>query len=115
MKSFRQLKKHSTTRNTTYIINLRLPPQDEPQPHPRDATADVPNNEDVNDGARFIENFPEEYLAGATWGRCKPLFESLHEEHKWEGGSRWASFKDEDELQLAEWQIRNVGQKHTRL
>jgi hypothetical protein len=102
--------------------NLLPPPQqlpvDEPQPWPQHATVDIPGpvNEEVNverDGARYIENFPEEHLAGATWGRCKPMFESLDEEQKRLGGSRWAPFKDEEEWQLAEWLIQNVGQKQT--
>jgi hypothetical protein len=86
------------------------PPQHVPQPHPQHATVDVPND---NGGSRYIENFPEEFRAGATWGRCKSLFECLDEEHKTVGGSRWAPFEDEEEWQLAEWLIRNVGQKQT--
>jgi hypothetical protein len=83
------------------------PPQNDPHPHPQHAT------EEVNDGRRYIEDYPEEYLAGATWGHCRPLFESLDEERKREGGNRWTPFEDEDEWQLAEWLIRNVGQKQT--
>jgi hypothetical protein len=89
------------------------PPQDEPRlyPQPEHATGtEEVVNEDVG---RYIEIFPDEYLAGATWGRCKPLFESLNEEQKRAGGNRWAPFEDEDEWQLAEWLIRNVGQKQT--
>jgi hypothetical protein len=41
------------------------------------------------------------------------LYEYLDEEQKREGGSRWGPFEDEDEWQLAEWLIRNVGQKQT--
>jgi hypothetical protein len=91
------------------------PPHDEPQPHSQQAAVEpeVPSNEEIKDGGRYIENFPEEYLAGATWGRGKPLFESLDEERREEGGSHWAPFEDEDEWQLAEWLIRNVGQKQT--
>lgn len=86
-----------------------LPPQlDEPRPHPQHA-----DNEEVIDRCRYIEKFPEEYLAGATWGDCKPLYEYLDERQKREGGSRWGPFEDEDEWQLAEWLIRNVGQKQT--
>jgi hypothetical protein len=97
-----------------YLPQKPLPlPQDEPPQQPQHATMEVPNNEEVNDGGRYIENFPEEYMAGATWGHCKPLFESLYEEQKMVGGSRWAPFEDEDEWQLAEWLIRNVGQKQT--
>lgn len=92
---------------------LQPPPQHVPQPHAQHAAEDVPNNEESNDGGRFIEDYPEEYRAGATWGECKSLFESLYEEHKTVGGSRWAPFEDEDEWQLAEWLIRNVGQKQT--
>ena len=74
---------------------------------------DVPENEEVIDGRRFIENFPEEYQAGATWGNCKPFYEFLDEEQKKEGSSCYGPFDDEDEWQLAEWLIRNVGQKQT--
>ena len=93
-----------------------LPPQVEPLPHPQPehGTVEVPNNEEGTDeGGRYIENMAEEYMAGATWGDCKPLFESLDEEQKRVGGNRWAPFADEDEWQLAEWLIRNVGQKQT--
>jgi hypothetical protein len=99
--------------------NLPPPPQqqlDELQPWPQQAAVPVvPDNEEINncDGARYIENFPAEHLAGATWGSCKTLFESLDEEQKREGGSRWAPFEDEEEWQLAEWLIQNVGQKQT--
>ena len=93
---------------------------DEPQPLPQLAEVDVPVSEEVNvvsdsegDGAHHIENFPEEHLVGATWGCCKPLFESLDEEQKRVGGSCWAPFEDEDEWELAEWLIRNVGKKQT--
>jgi hypothetical protein len=85
------------------------PPHVEPEPNPQPAT-EVPNNED---SGRYIENFLEEYLADATWGRCKPLFESIEEEQKRAGRSCWAPFEDEDEWQLAEWLIRNIGQKQT--
>lgn len=97
-------------------LNLLPPPQhlDEPQPWPQHATVDIPVNKEVNmEGALYFEYFPEEHMAGATWGRCKPLFESIVEEQKNLGGSRWAPFEDEEEWQLAEWLIQNVGQKQT--
>jgi hypothetical protein len=93
-------------------INLPPPPPHEEPPPAAQGSFEAPN-EGVNDGGRFIEHFPEEYKAGATWGQCKPLFESLDEERKRAGASRWAPFEDEDEWQLAEWLIRNVGQKQT--
>ena len=85
---------------------------DEPQLNPQHSTVgDVPEKDDT-DCSRYIENFPEEYQAGATWGNCKPLYEFLDEKQK-EGGSRYGPFDDEEEWQLAEWLIRNVGQKQT--
>ena len=94
------------------------PSQDGPQPNLERATAvaeDVPDNKDVTSINRdhYIEEFPEEYLAGATWGCCKPLFESLDEEQKREEGSRWAPFEDEDDWELAEWLIQNARQNQT--
>jgi hypothetical protein len=96
--------------------NIQPPLQqqlDEPQPWPQHATVDIPVNKVNMEGALYFEYFPEEHMAGATWGRCKPLFESIVEEQKNLGGSRWAPFEDEEEWQLAEWLIQNVGQKQT--
>ena len=93
-----------------------VPPQQDPLPHPQHATmpmGDVPDKGDAINGYRYIENFPEEFLAGATWGKCKPLFKRLDEERKRVGGRHWAPFEDEEEWQLAEWLIRDVGQKQT--
>ena len=39
-------------------------------------------NRDTNDGHCYIEKFPKEYLAGTTWGNCKPMYECLDEEQK---------------------------------
>jgi hypothetical protein len=43
------------------------PPPQEPPPHAQ-GSFEAPNNEDENDGGGFIEHFPKEYKAGATWG-----------------------------------------------
>ena len=58
-----------------------LPPQ--PQPcHQQATVGDASEIEDVNDGHCYIEKSPEEYLAGATWGNCKPLYECFDEQKK---------------------------------
>lgn len=89
---------------------LPVPPPPPPLPQhdePQHVTVDPKK------GCRYIEHFPEEYLAGATWGNCKPLYEYINEEQEKEGTSRWSPFEDEEEWLLAEWLIRNVGQKQT--
>ena len=104
-------------RDETDLLPHPAPPppqQNDQQQRPQHATIDdAPDNEEGIDDGRYIEYFPEEYWAGATWGDCKPLFECLDEQQKTEGGSRWGPFEDEDEWQLAEWLIWNVGQKQT--
>ena len=63
----------------------------EHQLHPQHVTVeDVPDNED---GGRYIENFPEENMAGMAWGQSKPLFECIDDDWKREGGSRWGPLK----------------------
>lgn len=60
----------------------------------------------------FVEPFPEDAMAGAIWGKATPKFQVLWEEHL-DGASKWSPFKDEEEWVLAEWLIKNVGQKQT--
>ena len=85
------------------------PPHGEHQLHPQHVMVeDVPDNED---GGHYIKNFPEENMAGTTWGQSKPLFECIDDNQKREGGSRWGPFEDEDKWQLADWLIQNVSQR----
>jgi hypothetical protein len=94
-----------------------LPPAPQPfneqQLRPYRATVeDAPDDDETNQD-HYIEEFPKETLAGATWGTSQTLFESLNEEQKKERNSHWGPFEDEDEWELAEWLIQNVGQKQT--
>jgi hypothetical protein len=73
-------------------------------------TGDTGNKKEAE--GRFIEDFDHESLAGAAWGKAVPLFESLLLKQE-ETGSRWDPFVDEEEWELAEWLIDNVGQKRT--
>ena len=85
-----------------------IPPPAPPPPpplRPQHATVEDVLSPDKEEVHCYIEKFPEEYLAGATWGNCKPLYEYLDEEQRREGGSRWSPFEDEDEWHLAEWLI----------
>jgi hypothetical protein len=61
---------------------------------------------------RYVEDFNPESLAGAAWGQGMPAFESLRLKQE-QAGSRWDPFEDEEEWELAEWLVDNVGQKQT--
>lgn len=50
-------------------------------------------------------------LAQAVWGEEVPFFEKLRREQEKSGTSKWGPFEDQDEWELAEWLIRNIGQK----
>ena len=73
-------------------------------------TAEIANEKQPK--GRYIEDFNNESLAGAAWGRAMPLFEALRLRQE-DTGSRWDPFEDEDEWELAQWLIENVGQKKT--
>jgi hypothetical protein len=90
-------------------VGLAAPAQIEPQllsPH-------VTVDDATDDDELYVEEFPKENLAGATWGDSKPTFESLYDELKDGRSSHWGPFENEEEWGLAEWLIRNVGQKQT--
>ncbi|KDR74234.1 hypothetical protein GALMADRAFT_70686, partial [Galerina marginata CBS 339.88] len=47
------------------------------------------------------------------WGEDQPLFESIKQAQEENGTSRWGPFENEEDWELAEWLIHNVGQKQT--
>ncbi|EDQ99216.1 uncharacterized protein LACBIDRAFT_335224 [Laccaria bicolor S238N-H82] len=49
---------------------------------------------------RYIEVYPENEKAGATWGTGTPLFESICQQQEQDGDSIWGPFADE-----AEWEF----------
>lgn len=59
----------------------------------------------------YVELYPEDQKAGATWGTGTPLFESIRQQQEIDGDPIWGPFADEAEWGLAEWLLRNVGQK----
>ena len=91
------------------------PPASETQParahHPRATVEDA--EEDDEEFAQYIEEFPSNLGAGAVWGEEVPFFEKIRQEQERNGTSPWGPFEDQDEWELAEWLIRNVGQKQT--
>ncbi|KAG6852687.1 hypothetical protein C0991_009891, partial [Blastosporella zonata] len=84
----------------TYVEDAR---NDEEEHRERDGDADK----------EFVEACPSEWKAGATWGTNIPEFEKIHREQEAGRQTQWGPFKDEEEWQLAEWLIQNVGQTQT--
>ncbi|KAF8067066.1 Zn-finger domain-containing protein [Lyophyllum atratum] len=84
-------------------------------PSPRRATVEEIPDEDaprVRDEL-YVESCPAELKAGATWGEGTPHFEAVRERQEENGESKWGPFHDEEDWQLGEWLIHNVGQKQT--
>ena len=61
----------------------------------------------------YVEAYPENEKVGATWGTGTPLFELICLQQERDGDSVWGPFTDEAEWELAEWLLRNVGQKQS--
>ncbi|KAG6835260.1 hypothetical protein H0H93_003352, partial [Arthromyces matolae] len=104
--------------NSDSDADIDYHPHREPSPSP-EVHLDIPDHsdwtspvDDVHDprkSARFIEEYPglvaEVLEAGST------KFEQWHERQRIAGQSEWAPFADLEEWELAQWLIKNVGQK----
>ena len=80
----------------------------------RTTIEEVPDEDAVPQSTRefyYVELYPEDQKAGATWGTGTPLFESIRQQQERDGDPIWGPFADEAEWGLAEWLLRNVGQK----
>jgi hypothetical protein len=69
----------------------------------------------VTPDVTFVEGYPNDAYAGAAYERADLKFEKIKQAEMVEGDSerRWGPFADEEEWELAEWLIHNVGQKQT--
>lgn len=87
---------------------LDLPdPQTEHTRHP------LPEAQLETHSQRYFEKYPSERKAGGAWGKDQPLFVRIQREQQEIGTSKWGPFKDQDKWELAEWLVKNVGQKQT--
>ena len=59
----------------------------------------------------YIEEFPGNLGGGAVWEEDVPFFEKIWLDQQENGTSRWGPFDNQDEWELAQWLVRNVGQK----
>ena len=66
--------------------------------------------EEVLETAHYIQEFTTNLCAGAVLEEEVPFFEKIRHEQILNGSSSWGPFDDEDDWQLAEWLIRNIGQ-----
>jgi hypothetical protein len=91
------------------------PPGPEAQPaRPQHQRATVENaDNEGEESAYFIEEFPANFGTGTVWGEEILFFEKLQQKQEKNGTSKWGPFKDQDEWELGEWLIRNIGQKQT--
>jgi hypothetical protein len=69
--------------------------------------------EETLESRHYVEEYPSEQKAGGAWGKDQPFFVRIHREQQENGTSKWGPFKDRDEWELAEWLMKNVGQKQT--
>ncbi|KAJ6622286.1 hypothetical protein B0H10DRAFT_1745170, partial [Mycena sp. CBHHK59/15] len=56
--------------------------------------------EDEDD--RWIQDFPDEFQAGAIFEKCKTQFEKLRQEQSKAGRPPWYPFESKDEWELAQ-------------
>jgi len=78
-----------------------------------DRRARVEEIEDEEAGVqnRWIEDFPGN--AGKQGDQAQSYFENLRAEQQRQGLSPWTPFQDEEEWELAQWLMLNVGQNAT--
>jgi hypothetical protein len=73
----------------------------------------IPEEEETRESGNYFEEYPTERKAGAAWGKDQPSFVQIQREQQENSTSKWGSFKDQEEWELAEWLSKNVGQKQT--
>jgi hypothetical protein len=79
--------------------------------HDRRARVEEVEDEEAGTQSRWIKDYPRP--AGTPGQSAQSYFEMVREEQKKNGDSPWAPFKDEEEWELAQWLISNVGQNAT--
>jgi len=103
----------------TYDYNPPQPDIDYPQlpaPAPaerldRRARVEEVEDEEAGDQSRWIEDFPRP--AGVRGEAAQSYFEKVRAVQEERGEDPWAPFEDEEEWELAQWLLLNVGQNAT--
>ena len=73
-----------------------------PSPNPPEAEI-LPPFPDLT----VTEEFPAEYEAGRTYGRQKPQWQQMHDDHLQGLHDRWGGFGKQGEWELARWMMKS--------
>jgi len=105
---------HISLDSTTGMSDLPIPQAEHTsQPQRNRVTIEDVTEEESQQSGHYFEEYPTEQKAGAAWGKDRPLFEQIRREQQENGTSKWGPFENQDEWELAEWLLKNVGQKRT--
>lgn len=88
-----------------------LPSSPEPERVDRRARIEEDEDEEAGDQSHWIEDYPEP--AGIAGKHVLSYFEEIRAKQKENGEESWAPFADQEEWELAQWLIMNVGQNVT--
>ena len=77
---------------------------------PSEETDDVEDADDCHSQSRYRRGYPVRY-AVKVLGEGKTKFHIWQEEQSLHGENEWTPFHNEKEWELAQWLIKNVGQK----
>jgi hypothetical protein len=69
------------------------------------------DDEEAGERSRWVEDYPRP--AGTPGQPAKSYFEEVRAEQCRNGQEPWAPFEDQDEWELAQWLLQNVGQNVT--
>jgi hypothetical protein len=88
-----------------------IPSSPEPERVDRRARVEEVEDEEAGDQSRWIEDYPEP--AGSPGKHVQSYFEEVRAKQRENGEEPWAPFADQEEWELAQWLIMNVGQNAT--
>lgn len=70
-------------------------------------------NPSENPETHFIEEYPPEHFAGASYETCRTYFDLIGDKQAESGGGMWGPFKDAEKWELAKWLVQNIGHNQT--
>ncbi|KAJ7757903.1 hypothetical protein B0H16DRAFT_1822559 [Mycena metata] len=80
-----------------------VPPIRNPEPPSASKRRRATMEEVEDEDERWVQDFPQEFEAGAVLEECKTEFEKLRQKQKAAGEEPWSPFKSEEEWEMARW------------